>query len=505
MTMEASSKDENENEKSLEKDTAQRRSSASAAAGSESGSETTAQQRPSALKKRKRSASDATDSASTLQERWGEMFERLKAYKEETGNCNVPNRYAKDPQLGFWVSTQRRQYRVLTSGGSTSSALTVQRAQKLVNLGFEWSAKDPRMVPWETRYGQLQDFAAKYGHAQIPIGWEENIPLSNWVSKQRQEYKLLQKGKPSRLSRERIGSLDAIGFVWEAKRGAPRQIMMPPGPTSSLASSPPGMDNASDEAKQQASRESPSRHAAAKASSPPSSHKSSKGMGPVSPPNSAPATPYARELPVVARLPPGVSSPYGLPVARLPPPPAGSASSPYSSDPGYPPGARYQHDAYYPPAQSMYPPSMHPSYAPPLATPWSRDNRGHSSPPYPVSSQGPPPPWQMPPRMGRILTPLYPMQPPPGARYTLPAAPHSDPRNYESRPGPPPPIYGGGRPGGAGAGGYYAQYPEQHMPRGEPQQQQVPFSRHPDDGRGRPGEQHHYTSPPPDERNRRQV
>ena len=57
------------------------------------------------------------------------------------------------------VSTQRRQYRVLTSGGGSSSALTVERAQKLVNLGFEWSAKDPRMVPWETRFRQLQDFA----------------------------------------------------------------------------------------------------------------------------------------------------------------------------------------------------------------------------------------------------------------------------------------------------------------------------------------------------------
>ena len=60
----------------------------------------------------------------------------------------------------------------------------MQRAQKLMNLGFEWSAKDPRMVPWETRYNQLKEFVVKNGHAQVPIGWEENVPLSNWVSKQ---------------------------------------------------------------------------------------------------------------------------------------------------------------------------------------------------------------------------------------------------------------------------------------------------------------------------------
>ena len=56
--------------------------------GSETESETG--QRPT--KKRKSSPSGA-DTGSSLQERWDEMFERLRAFKEETGTCNVPNRY----------------------------------------------------------------------------------------------------------------------------------------------------------------------------------------------------------------------------------------------------------------------------------------------------------------------------------------------------------------------------------------------------------------------------
>ena len=63
----------------------------------------------------------------------------------------------------------------------------------------------------------------KYGHAQVPIGWEENSQLSNWVSTQRQEYKLLRKGRSSRLTNDRIKLLDNIGFVWEAQRGGPRR------------------------------------------------------------------------------------------------------------------------------------------------------------------------------------------------------------------------------------------------------------------------------------------
>jgi hypothetical protein len=40
--------------------------------------------------KRRRSTTDET--SSTLQERWDEMFDRLRTYKDANGNCNVPNR-----------------------------------------------------------------------------------------------------------------------------------------------------------------------------------------------------------------------------------------------------------------------------------------------------------------------------------------------------------------------------------------------------------------------------
>jgi hypothetical protein len=40
---------------------------------------------------------------------------------------------------------------------------------------------------------------------------------------QRQEYKLMQKGRNTRLTPERINLLDKINFVWEAQRGGPRR------------------------------------------------------------------------------------------------------------------------------------------------------------------------------------------------------------------------------------------------------------------------------------------
>jgi hypothetical protein len=49
------------------------------------------------------------------------------------------------------------------------------------------------------------------------------VQLSNWVSTQRQEYKLYRKGRRSRLTHERLEQLQKIDFVWEAQRGGPRK------------------------------------------------------------------------------------------------------------------------------------------------------------------------------------------------------------------------------------------------------------------------------------------
>ncbi len=43
------------------------------------------------------------------------------------------------------------------------------------------------------------------------------------LRRQRQEYKLLQKGRSSRLDGDRIKLLNDLGFVWEAQRGGPRR------------------------------------------------------------------------------------------------------------------------------------------------------------------------------------------------------------------------------------------------------------------------------------------
>lgn len=162
-------------------------------------------------------------SSALSDDRWDEMFKRLLDFKEVHGHCLVPNRYKEDLQLGAWVSGQRKNYKLLQAGSGKTTPMTMERARRLMDVGFEWTAKNPRHLMWEVRFAELKDFKNSYGHAQVPIGWEQNVQLANWVSTQRQEYKNLIRNKTSRLNDKRVQMLESLGFAWELQRGGRRR------------------------------------------------------------------------------------------------------------------------------------------------------------------------------------------------------------------------------------------------------------------------------------------
>jgi hypothetical protein len=90
--------------------------------------------------------------------KWDDMLKRLLKFIGKTGHCLVPNRYPEDPRLGSWVSTQRRQYKVYSSGPKKSTSMTAERVSRLEEIGFQWSTKDPRHVPWDLRFDELLEF-----------------------------------------------------------------------------------------------------------------------------------------------------------------------------------------------------------------------------------------------------------------------------------------------------------------------------------------------------------
>ena len=67
---------------------------------------------------------------------WEERRKQLENYKDTVGDTNVPRGYKKNKQLGTWVATQRRYYKLLKQG--KSNLMTQERIQSLNELEFNW-------------------------------------------------------------------------------------------------------------------------------------------------------------------------------------------------------------------------------------------------------------------------------------------------------------------------------------------------------------------------------
>ena len=70
---------------------------------------------------------------------WDARFQELKKYKGKHGDCNVPRKHG---WLGSWVQSQRRSYRWVKEG--KSSSMSDDRIQKLESIGFQWSCSRRR-------------------------------------------------------------------------------------------------------------------------------------------------------------------------------------------------------------------------------------------------------------------------------------------------------------------------------------------------------------------------
>ena len=138
---------------------------------------------------------------------WEEKFAELVSYKEMHGDTLVRH----GSQLGRWVATQRNQYQLLQKG--MDSQLTDERIENLNQIGFVWDAQE---AAWDEKFAELVSYKEMHGNTLVRQGSK----LGNWVSTQRDLFRLLQEGKHSHLTDERIQRLNQIGFVWDAHEAA---------------------------------------------------------------------------------------------------------------------------------------------------------------------------------------------------------------------------------------------------------------------------------------------
>jgi superfamily II DNA or RNA helicase len=137
-----------------------------------------------------------------LQTRWQEGFAALTTYKAREGHCDVPALHTEGRRfkLGQWVTVQRSRNR--------EGIMSCERKQQLDAVGFLWDVLEAK---WEEGFAALKTFKALKGHCNVPTGHDEGtFKLGQWVNVQRNEKDVM--------SAERKQQLDAVGFVWDARK-----------------------------------------------------------------------------------------------------------------------------------------------------------------------------------------------------------------------------------------------------------------------------------------------
>jgi len=146
------------------------------------------------------------------EESWGKHIKDLTKYCQDHGDCDVPEKYLKDRELGIWVKMQRDAY--------SDKVLPDNRVKMLNQIGFNFyhgrkTTRSKTTDPWQRRLSELSAYKNKAGNTNVPKNFTLNLGLGDFVYNQRMAY------KDNNLSGEKIQALEDMGFDWtlKAKKG----------------------------------------------------------------------------------------------------------------------------------------------------------------------------------------------------------------------------------------------------------------------------------------------
>ncbi|MDZ4666262.1 MAG: helicase associated domain-containing protein [bacterium] len=93
-------------------------------------------------------------------------FNELVQYKNEHGNCKVPQTYKLNKQLARWVYNTR----------SRPQQQSKERIKRLTELGLDFGRREPT---WEQMYQKLLAFKKEFG--QTSPSTKDFLEIGFWV------------------------------------------------------------------------------------------------------------------------------------------------------------------------------------------------------------------------------------------------------------------------------------------------------------------------------------
>ena len=133
---------------------------------------------------------------------WERRFNLVKQYYEEHGNINISQKEViQGVWLGKWIVSQKK---AMKEGRLTNEQLEMLKTLPMEEVG----RKDNR---WWSMYEEAKKYYEEFGNLNIPINYltSNGKKLSDWIIRQRRNYKL------GKMLSEHKEKLDEIGFIWD--------------------------------------------------------------------------------------------------------------------------------------------------------------------------------------------------------------------------------------------------------------------------------------------------
>ena len=140
-----------------------------------------------------------------------QRLDDLKVYKMKHGHLSLKR--SDDPGLYDFCAGMRAARK--TAGKSGMRKLTKERIASLDILGFEWVVRENANISFKQRLEDLTAYKLKYGHLNMKRS--DNTSLYNFCVSIRAARKNPSNNRV-RVTKERIESLDAIGFDWDPRK-----------------------------------------------------------------------------------------------------------------------------------------------------------------------------------------------------------------------------------------------------------------------------------------------
>ncbi|KAL9178296.1 hypothetical protein ACHAXT_001724 [Thalassiosira profunda] len=147
---------------------------------------------------------------------WERRVAQLEAFKGDVGHLGIDHNYRHCSNLGGWAAEMSALHREWKAGKQQLGEDMVRKFRQLSELGFRFDVLPfyENNRSWEDHYDVLVEFRKATGSARVPLKYKADLRLGKWVQNQRQQWKLLQEGKKSKLTPERVAKLEEAGFEW---------------------------------------------------------------------------------------------------------------------------------------------------------------------------------------------------------------------------------------------------------------------------------------------------